>query len=108
MLSTSLCMLWVMFPWQVKEMVSALLSESDLELSDDVIESIVDKVLIILHLVIYVLCYSLFYLTIPCVSLKTMVEADLKGDGKIDQEEWKEFVAKHPSLIKNMTLPYLK
>ncbi|KAG5050358.1 hypothetical protein JHK85_011461 [Glycine max] len=66
---------------ELKEMVLALLHESDLELSDDMIETIVDK---------------------------TFSDADINGDGRIDQDEWKEFVSKHPSLIKNMTLPYLK
>ncbi|XP_011044626.1 PREDICTED: calcineurin B-like protein 4 isoform X2 [Populus euphratica] len=66
---------------QEEEMVVALLQESDLELSDDVVQTVVDK---------------------------TFSDADSKDDGKIDPEEWKEFVSKNPSIIKNMTLPYLK
>ncbi|KZV31758.1 calcineurin B-like protein 4 [Dorcoceras hygrometricum] len=67
----------------LKEMVFATLSESELSLSDDVVETIVEKV------------YN--------------VDTNhLKGDGKIDMEEWKELVAKNPSLMKTMTLPYLR
>lgn len=66
---------------ELKEMVLALLNESDLCLSDDVVHQIVDH---------------------------TFSQADTKGDGKIDPEEWKEFVVKNPTLLKNMTLPYLK
>jgi serine/threonine-protein phosphatase 2B regulatory subunit len=62
-------------------MVVALLHESELVLSEDMIEVMVDK---------------------------AFVQADRKNDGKIDIDEWKDFVSLNPSLIKNMTLPYLK
>jgi serine/threonine-protein phosphatase 2B regulatory subunit len=90
-------------------MVSALLRESDLVLSDDVIEIIVDKVQITLTFFTSTFsCLCKVYTLNSFLFPQTFNEADAKGDGKIDQEEWKEFVLKNPSLIKNMTLPYLK
>lgn len=66
---------------ELKELVMALLSESDLALSDDVIEMIVDK---------------------------TFKEADVNGDGKIDLDDWKVFVDGRPLMLRSFTLPYLK
>ncbi|XP_057826033.1 calcineurin B-like protein 4 isoform X2 [Cryptomeria japonica] len=66
---------------EVKQMVIALMSELEMDLSEQVVESIVEK---------------------------TFSFVDTKGDGKIDLQEWKEFVIQNPPIMKNMTLPYLR
>lgn len=66
---------------ELREMVLALLDESDLCLSDSTVEAIVDN---------------------------TFSQGDSNGDGKIDPEEWEEFVKKNPSALRSMSLPYLQ
>uniref|UniRef100_A0A804UC59 Calcineurin B-like protein n=1 Tax=Zea mays TaxID=4577 RepID=A0A804UC59_MAIZE len=78
---------------ELREMVLALLDESDLCLSDSTVETIVDNVTDTLLL---------------SASHQTFSQADSNGDGRIDPEEWEEFVKKNPATLRNMTLPYLQ
>lgn len=45
---------------------------------------------------------------IGSVLAQTFADVDADIDGKINKDEWKAFVLRHPNLLKNMTLPYLK
>ncbi|XP_037442053.1 calcineurin B-like protein 4 [Triticum dicoccoides] len=66
---------------ELREMVVALLDESDLCLSDSAVDEIVDN---------------------------TFSQADTNGDGRLDPREWEEFVKKNPTSLRNMSLPYLQ
>ncbi|KAH0452225.1 hypothetical protein IEQ34_019524 [Dendrobium chrysotoxum] len=61
---------------EVKQMLVAILVESEMALPDELLEAFED--------------------------------ADVNRDGRIDQDEWKNFVIRHPKLLKNMTLPHLQ
>ncbi|VAH61251.1 unnamed protein product [Triticum turgidum subsp. durum] len=83
---------------EVMQMVIAILNESDMKLSDELLEAIIDK-----------FQFQKNFSRCKCyLTFQTFEDADTDRDGKISQEEWKEFVLRHPNLLKNMTLPYLR
>ncbi|KAJ6704349.1 CALCINEURIN B [Salix viminalis] len=66
---------------EVRQMLNAILMESELQISAESLELIIDK---------------------------TFADADADRDGRINKLEWKAFATQHPNLLKNMTLPYLR
>lgn len=103
------CFMHLASDWmQVKQMVVAILMESEMKLSDDLIESIIDQVSFSqVYLFASYWCRCLEHLLLSSF-LQTFADADADKDGRICKEEWKTFVLRHPSLLKTMTLPHLK
>ncbi|KAJ3695002.1 hypothetical protein LUZ60_000379 [Juncus effusus] len=66
---------------EVEHMLIACIQTSNLELSAEILHKIIDK---------------------------TFEEADLDRDGRINRDEWKAHVLKHPSLLRNMTVQNLR
>ena len=89
-------------------MVISILMESDMTLSDDLLEAIIDKVSIYPNFII--ITFEIFWSVLVLIRslLQTFADADADKDGRINREEWTDFVLRYPNLLKNMTLPYLK
>lgn len=96
-------------------MVVAILLESGVKVSEETLETIVDKAKII-HIMDQILSFfkknsnqaSSGYFNAKCRFSQTFADADFDNDGKINRDDWQAFVLRQPKLLKNMTLPHLK
>jgi len=89
-------------------MVVAILSEYGMDLEDEALDAIIDKVIVCRKVFFPLLILvSILYVAFLLKKCQTFQEADADRDDKISKEEWKAFVTRHPTLLKHMTLPHL-